>query len=94
VKRIFLTGATGQIGWELARTLMAMGQVSQDHSHFDRRVSLCGRSTRQFAACGRQARGALRARNARMGTLHALLHGGAFSMTAVSEQLAVGSWQC
>ncbi len=27
MKRIFLTGATGQIGWELARTLMAMGQV-------------------------------------------------------------------
>ena len=27
MKRIFLIGATGQIGWELARTLMAMGQV-------------------------------------------------------------------
>jgi dTDP-4-dehydrorhamnose reductase len=43
MKRIFLTGATGQIGWELARTLMAMGQViipARDRYDLERPESL------------------------------------------------------
>ena len=34
--RILLTGATGQVGWELARALAPLGQVlSPERAHFD-----------------------------------------------------------